>query len=223
MNGHGSVAKSVRLAKEARPDRYCRNPKCLWRTEGCKKPCPRHAAAAKIPADFIERVEKNLEKSLEIDSAIRRHVASGEVTAQPRTDVVTAAVMRMRLTHPEVMERPTYAQILTVFEREDVLVQRAKLSMKGRAMELFGHAVVQLNSSLTGDELVAVALHEMGHVCCHVFDKPLLARIEAEVNQCPPVFAAYDQCEAEADLFCAMILLIFPSDLTPTAGAGETI
>lgn len=50
---HGSVAKSVRLAKERRPQDYCSNPSCLWRrvvtvhggpdlTHTEIRPCPRH-------------------------------------------------------------------------------------------------------------------------------------------------------------------------------------
>jgi hypothetical protein len=39
---HGSVAKSVRLFKERRPDRFCADPKCLWMTQGGAKPCPKH-------------------------------------------------------------------------------------------------------------------------------------------------------------------------------------
>lgn len=41
MTNHNSVAKSVRLNKERRPDQYCPSPKCLWRTGGGF--CPKHA------------------------------------------------------------------------------------------------------------------------------------------------------------------------------------
>lgn len=40
MATHGSVAKSVRLAKEAHPERYCADKRCLWRTDNTY--CPRH-------------------------------------------------------------------------------------------------------------------------------------------------------------------------------------
>lgn len=44
MSGHDSTAKSVRLQKEQHPERYCTNPRCLWRTEKNNRfdPCPRH-------------------------------------------------------------------------------------------------------------------------------------------------------------------------------------
>lgn len=44
MPTHSSVAKSVRMAKESRPENYCPVPRCLWRTGGGY--CPRHAPAA---------------------------------------------------------------------------------------------------------------------------------------------------------------------------------
>jgi hypothetical protein len=37
---HNSVAKSVRLHKEAHPELYCSNPSCLYRTGGGD--CPKH-------------------------------------------------------------------------------------------------------------------------------------------------------------------------------------
>ena len=41
MATHGAVAKVVRLHKERRPDLYCPEPDCLWRT-GDGSLCPRH-------------------------------------------------------------------------------------------------------------------------------------------------------------------------------------
>lgn len=43
---HGSVARSVREDKEKHPEKYCRNPRCLWRVETRegRKPCPKHPA-----------------------------------------------------------------------------------------------------------------------------------------------------------------------------------
>ena len=41
MTTHGSVARSVREAKEKYPERYCPTPGCLWRT-GDGSYCPRH-------------------------------------------------------------------------------------------------------------------------------------------------------------------------------------
>jgi hypothetical protein len=40
MTTHNSVAKSVRLRKEQEPDKYCSNPKCLYRTDEAF--CPKH-------------------------------------------------------------------------------------------------------------------------------------------------------------------------------------
>jgi hypothetical protein len=37
-----NAAKSARLFKERRPDRFCAQPGCLWMTKGGAKPCPRH-------------------------------------------------------------------------------------------------------------------------------------------------------------------------------------
>jgi hypothetical protein len=37
---HGHVAGQVRKNKEAHPERYCSNPKCLWRVSS--GPCPKH-------------------------------------------------------------------------------------------------------------------------------------------------------------------------------------
>jgi hypothetical protein len=43
---HGSVAKKVREAKEARPELFCPERSCLWRTGGGR--CPRHGGPPKI-------------------------------------------------------------------------------------------------------------------------------------------------------------------------------
>ena len=40
MTSHNSVAKSVRLKKEQNPEKYCSNPKCLYRTDEAF--CPKH-------------------------------------------------------------------------------------------------------------------------------------------------------------------------------------
>lgn len=48
-SSHGSVAASVRRAKEATPERFCKGRTCLWRIvdwKGNPSPCPRHMAAA---------------------------------------------------------------------------------------------------------------------------------------------------------------------------------
>lgn len=37
---HGAVAAKVRRDKEARPDHYCSDPRCLWRLSS--GPCPKH-------------------------------------------------------------------------------------------------------------------------------------------------------------------------------------
>lgn len=44
MLTRGSVAKSVRLEKEAHPERFCKDSKCLWRvpTREGDQPCPKH-------------------------------------------------------------------------------------------------------------------------------------------------------------------------------------
>jgi hypothetical protein len=43
---HASVAASVRRAKEAHPENYCAEPRCLWRVvngqTGEIRPCPKH-------------------------------------------------------------------------------------------------------------------------------------------------------------------------------------
>ena len=43
---HGRVASTVRAAKEKRPEYYCSDPNCLWRTyngqTGETTPCPKH-------------------------------------------------------------------------------------------------------------------------------------------------------------------------------------
>lgn len=41
---HASVAKRSREEKESHPERFCRDPKCLWRTVTRVgfKPCPKH-------------------------------------------------------------------------------------------------------------------------------------------------------------------------------------
>jgi hypothetical protein len=40
---HGSVAKKVRLSKEAHPERFCSAKGCLWRVSSGK--CPKHPYA----------------------------------------------------------------------------------------------------------------------------------------------------------------------------------
>lgn len=46
MASHGSIAKQVRLDKEAHPERYCPEPRCLWRVLGRDGqyigPCGKH-------------------------------------------------------------------------------------------------------------------------------------------------------------------------------------
>jgi len=48
MKSYGQVAASVRQRKEAHPEKYCANPKCLWRTD--EKYCPRHTPTPTDPA-----------------------------------------------------------------------------------------------------------------------------------------------------------------------------
>jgi hypothetical protein len=54
MSSHASVAKSVREQKERHPERFCPNPRCLWKTAKLNRetqeyegggPCPRHGGA----------------------------------------------------------------------------------------------------------------------------------------------------------------------------------
>jgi len=40
---HGSVAAKVRQEKEASPERFCSDPRCLWRLSS--GPCPKHGKA----------------------------------------------------------------------------------------------------------------------------------------------------------------------------------
>ena len=45
-----NVAASVRLAKDKHPERFCANPRCLWRIvrgDGSANPCRNHPAPAK--------------------------------------------------------------------------------------------------------------------------------------------------------------------------------
>jgi hypothetical protein len=55
---YSSVAASVRKDKERYPERYCSNPKCLWRTvnarTGEKTPCPKHRPAAPTHESIIK-------------------------------------------------------------------------------------------------------------------------------------------------------------------------
>jgi len=52
MPTHGSVAKSVRLDKEAHPDRYCPERRCLWRTETGFY-CPNHGGERRSVEELI--------------------------------------------------------------------------------------------------------------------------------------------------------------------------
>lgn len=40
MPSYGQVAAKVRKNKEANPERYCGNPRCLWNL--ASGPCPKH-------------------------------------------------------------------------------------------------------------------------------------------------------------------------------------
>lgn len=48
MITHGSVAKKVRLNKEAHPELYCPVGRCMWRTGGGR--CPKHVSQARCDA-----------------------------------------------------------------------------------------------------------------------------------------------------------------------------
>jgi hypothetical protein len=47
------IAQKVRLEKEAHPERFCRNPRCLWRiVSGCTgqaTPCRKHPITYQAP------------------------------------------------------------------------------------------------------------------------------------------------------------------------------
>jgi hypothetical protein len=51
-----STAAKVRQAKEAHPELYCPNARCLWRTGGGH--CPRHETAAEA-AEQLSRDERH--------------------------------------------------------------------------------------------------------------------------------------------------------------------
>lgn len=49
MPSHGQVAAGVRRQKEAHPELFCRDPRCLWRSvlvtrdkRVVNRPCPKH-------------------------------------------------------------------------------------------------------------------------------------------------------------------------------------
>lgn len=44
MKSHGQVAASVAQEKERHPERFCKEPKCLWRvaTRNGSNPCKKH-------------------------------------------------------------------------------------------------------------------------------------------------------------------------------------
>lgn len=52
-----SVAGDVRKMKEQNPEKYCHDPKCLWRVVTCQgiKPCPKHPVSFAGPRfDLVE-------------------------------------------------------------------------------------------------------------------------------------------------------------------------
>lgn len=52
---HGSVAKKVRLEKEAHPERFCSRRECLWRIiswDGTSRPCRNHSI---LTNEMVER------------------------------------------------------------------------------------------------------------------------------------------------------------------------
>jgi len=44
MQSHASVAKTIREQKDRYPEKFCPEPRCLWRiwTRDGAKPCPKH-------------------------------------------------------------------------------------------------------------------------------------------------------------------------------------
>ena len=52
-----NVAASVRLAKDKNPERFCSNPRCLWRIvrgDGSANPCRDHPAATPATREHPE-------------------------------------------------------------------------------------------------------------------------------------------------------------------------
>lgn len=68
MPTHGSVAKSVRLRKEAHPELYCRALGCLWRLTGTDSWCPRHlfTIQSRWPIKEDEDCMRTVEESLRL-------------------------------------------------------------------------------------------------------------------------------------------------------------
>jgi hypothetical protein len=53
MASHGQVAARVRADKDAHPERYCPERRCLWRLSS--GPCPRHPAAVRVTVELVDR------------------------------------------------------------------------------------------------------------------------------------------------------------------------
>jgi hypothetical protein len=101
--------------------------------------------------------------------------------------VVTALVADKRREHPELAERPTFEVFKAIAEREGIILTFCKLGRKGMAVELLGELGIVLDDSLAGEELLHVAVHELGHVHMHLHtpamkDLSLRARAELEAN-----------------------------------------
>jgi len=62
-----NTAAKVRKHKEAHPDLYCKNMRCLWRTNG--KPCPRHEPEVK-PYDVTGAIIAYEQGELDEDGCI---------------------------------------------------------------------------------------------------------------------------------------------------------
>jgi hypothetical protein len=79
MATHGSVAKSARLDKEARPELYCPERRCLWRTGGGW--CPRHRPTADLVA--AHEAEARVQPMIS-DAAVQRVQAHANAMGEAR-------------------------------------------------------------------------------------------------------------------------------------------
>jgi Zn-dependent peptidase ImmA (M78 family) len=118
---------------------------------------------------------------------------------------VARVVEDKRRQHPELAAHViTIDGVLRVLEREGIELrwcrQELRSRLKGRARAYLGRAVIFLNPELAGDELIAVALHELGHCHLHLFD---------------PRARSGKRSEREADLYAAVVLRA--SELRQTA------
>lgn len=123
---------------------------------------------------------------------------------RPRRQLVRRIIAEKRRQHPELRSTSIrFDDVCAILDREDIMLHwyppGVSPAALGKAIAFLDAHCIFLNPSLSGELLVAVALHELGH--CHLGHCQEIHELPIEV-----VRRHSARSEAEADFYAELLL-----------------